>query len=49
MAGLLSYPVTHAIKATRGLLLGGPVAGAASITLLWSARFLIVIAYRRRA
>ncbi|MFI6539963.1 ABC transporter permease [Nonomuraea sp. NPDC050547] len=47
-------PVTHAIDATRGLLLGGPVATAASTTLIWSAGFLVVfvplavIAFRRR-
>ncbi|MGH3679100.1 MAG: ABC transporter permease [Natronosporangium sp.] len=47
-------PVTHAIDATRGLLLGGPVAGPAAATLLWSAGFLAVFApaavlvYRRR-
>lgn len=47
-------PVTHAIDATRGLLLGGPVAGPATATLLWSAGFLAVfvpaavLVYRRR-
>jgi oleandomycin transport system permease protein len=48
-------PVTHAVAATRGLLLGGPVAGPATNTLLWSAALLVVLAplavgvYRRRA
>lgn len=48
-------PVSHAIDATRGLLLGGPVAGPVVTTLLWSAGFLLVFgtlavrAYRRRA
>jgi len=47
-------PVTHAMQASRGLLLGGPVAGPAIWTLLWSAAFLAVFAplavgaYRRR-
>ncbi|MEU4293192.1 ABC transporter permease [Kribbella sp. NPDC026596] len=47
-------PVSHAIDATRGLLLGGPVAGPVVRTVLWSAAFLIVFAplavaaYRRR-
>ncbi len=47
-------PVTHAVDATRGLLLGGPVAGPVVNTLLWSAGFLAVFAplavhaYRRR-
>lgn len=47
-------PVSHAVEATRGLLLGGPVAGPATATLLWSAGFLVVLvplaswAYRRR-
>jgi len=48
-------PVTHAIQASRGLLVGGPVAGPVTWTLLWSAGFLLVFAplaiaaYRRRA
>jgi oleandomycin transport system permease protein len=48
-------PVSHAIDATRGLLLGGPVADPAIKTLLWSAALLAVfapmaiLAYRRRA
>ncbi|GAA0930638.1 ABC transporter permease [Nonomuraea longicatena] len=37
-------PVTHAIEATRGLLLGGPVAASAVTTLIWSAGFLVVFA-----
>jgi oleandomycin transport system permease protein len=47
-------PVTHAVEATRGLLLGGPIAGPAITTLLWSAAILAVFAplavraYRRR-
>jgi len=47
-------PVTHAMQASRGLLLGGPVADPAIRTLLWSAAFLAVFAplavgaYRRR-
>lgn len=47
-------PVTHAVEAVRGLLLGGPVAEAATATLLWSAGFLVVLvplsvwAYQRR-
>lgn len=48
-------PVSHAIDAVRGLLLGGPVAEPVALTLVWSAAFLIVlvplavVAYRRRA
>lgn len=48
-------PVSHAIDASRGLLLGGPVAEPALMTLLWSGVFLAVLgplavaAYRRRA
>lgn len=48
-------PVSDAVEASRGLLTGGPVAGAATMTLLWSAGFLAVFgplavyAYRRRA
>lgn len=48
-------PVTHAMEACRALLLGGPVAGPVTKTLLWSAAFLVgfaplaVAAYRRRA
>lgn len=47
-------PVSQAIEATRGLLVGGPVAGPAVRALLWSAAFLAVFAplavraYRRR-
>jgi oleandomycin transport system permease protein len=47
-------PVTHAMDACRGLLLGGPVAGPVVKTLGWSAAFLVVFvplavrAYRRR-
>lgn len=48
-------PVSHVIDASRGLLLGGPVAGPVTRTLLWSAAILAVFgplavwAYRRRA
>ncbi|WP_116950805.1 ABC transporter permease [Jiangella endophytica] len=48
-------PVTHAMDATSGLLLGGPVRDAVLATLAWSAGFLAVFvplavrAYRRRA
>lgn len=47
-------PVSHAIDASRGLLLGAPVAGSIVMTLVWSAVFLVVLvppavwAYRRR-
>jgi oleandomycin transport system permease protein len=47
-------PVSHALAATRGLLVGGPVAGPVLNTLLWSAGFVVVFAplavavYRRR-
>ncbi|MGI5519982.1 ABC transporter permease [Micromonospora sp. CA-259024] len=47
-------PVTHAIAASRGLLLGGPVAEEALYCVLWSAGILAVFAplavwaYRRR-
>lgn len=47
-------PVTHVVSATRGLLLGGPVAEPVAATLLWSAGLLAVFApaavsaYRRR-
>ncbi|MFC7406001.1 ABC transporter permease [Georgenia alba] len=47
-------PVSHAIEACRALLLGGPAADAAVLTLLWGAGFLVVFgtlavyAYRRR-
>ncbi|WP_199035091.1 ABC transporter permease [Glycomyces salinus] len=47
-------PVTHAVEAVRGLLLGGPVAEAATATVLWSVAFLVVLvplsvwAYQRR-
>lgn len=48
-------PVSHAIDASRGLLLGGPVAQPVAMTLLWAGSFLVafgplaVAAYRRRA
>jgi oleandomycin transport system permease protein len=48
-------PVSDAVDASRGLLLGGPVAHPATATLLWSAGFLVVFgplavhAYRRRS
>ncbi|MFB4305314.1 ABC transporter permease [Actinomadura sp. GTD37] len=48
-------PVSDAVEAARGLLVGGPVAGPATATLLWSAGFLAVFcplavaAYRRRS
>ncbi|WP_084546558.1 ABC transporter permease [Glycomyces arizonensis] len=47
-------PVTHGVEAVRGLLVGGPVAGPVTATLLWSAGFLVVLvplsvwAYQRR-
>lgn len=47
-------PVTHAMDASRGLLLGGPIADPVIKTLLWSAAILAVFAplavrvYRRR-
>lgn len=47
-------PVTHAVDACRGLLVGGPVAGPVTASLVWSAGFLAVVAplavyaYRRR-
>jgi oleandomycin transport system permease protein len=47
-------PVSHAVDASRGLLLGGPVASPAIETLVWSAVFVAVFAplatyaYRRR-
>lgn len=47
-------PVTHAMDATKGLLLGGPVGDAVLATLAWSAAFLAVFvplavrAYQRR-
>lgn len=47
-------PVGHVIEASRGLLLGGPVAEPVTMTLLWSGIFLAVFgtlavtAYRRR-
>jgi oleandomycin transport system permease protein len=37
-------PVSHAIDASRGLLLGGPVAGPIAMTLLWSMIFLAAFA-----
>jgi oleandomycin transport system permease protein len=48
-------PLTHAMDACRALLLGGPVAGPLTWTLLWSAGLLAVFAtlavrvYRRQA
>lgn len=48
-------PVSDAVDAARGLLIGGPVAHPATMTLLWSAGFLAVFgplavyAYRRRS
>ncbi|TDD30163.1 ABC transporter permease [Actinomadura sp. KC06] len=48
-------PVSDAVDASRGLLLGGPVAEPATMTLLWSAGFLAVFGplagyvYRRRS
>lgn len=47
-------PVSHAIDACRGLLLGGPVAEPVTMTLLWAGIFfavlfpLAVLAYRRQ-
>ena len=47
-------PVSHAIDASRGLLLGGPVAEPVTMTLLWGGIALVVLAplaawaYRRR-
>ncbi len=47
-------PVTQAVEAVRGLLLGGPVAAPLTATLLWSAALLVVLlpasvaVYRRR-
>jgi oleandomycin transport system permease protein len=47
-------PVSHAIDASRGLLLGGPVAEPVTMTLLWGGAALVVLAplaawaYRRR-
>jgi len=37
-------PVSHALDASRGLLLGGPVAGPIVMTLLWSAIFFAIFA-----
>ncbi|MGC0143333.1 ABC transporter permease [Pseudactinotalea sp. Z1732] len=48
-------PVSHAIEASRALLLGGPAAEPVLMTLLWAGIFLVVlfplalVAYRRRA
>jgi oleandomycin transport system permease protein len=48
-------PVSHAIDASRGLLLGGPVAAPVAMTLLWTGIFLAVFgplavaAYRRQS
>lgn len=47
-------PVTQAVEAVRGLLLGGSVAAPATATLLWTAGLLLILvplslaAYRRR-
>jgi oleandomycin transport system permease protein len=47
-------PVSHAVDAARGLLVGGPVVGPATETLAWAVAFLAVFAplatyaYRRR-
>jgi oleandomycin transport system permease protein len=47
-------PVTHLVEATRGLMLGGPVAWPVVQSLLWSAGILAVFAplairaYRRK-
>ena len=54
-AWIKANPVTHAMDACRGLLVGGPVARPLLITLAWSAGLLAVFvplavrAYRRRA
>lgn len=37
-------PVSHAIDASRALLLGGPAAGPVAMTLLWSAILVVVLA-----
>ncbi|HEY8471111.1 MAG TPA: ABC transporter permease [Natronosporangium sp.] len=37
-------PVSHVVEAARGLLIGGPVAGAATATVLWSIALLLVFA-----
>jgi oleandomycin transport system permease protein len=48
-------PVSHLADATRGLLVGGPVAGPAAVALTWAVGFLVVFApisvaaLRRRA
>jgi oleandomycin transport system permease protein len=48
-------PVSHAVDACRGLLIGGPVAHEAMLTLVWAAAFLVVfaplavLAYRRQS
>jgi oleandomycin transport system permease protein len=48
-------PVTDVMTAARGLMIGGPVAGPATHTLLWSLGILVVFAplavraYRRKA
>jgi oleandomycin transport system permease protein len=53
-AWVKANPVTQAMDACRGLLLGGPVAGPVTRTLIWSAALLLVfaplavVAYRRR-
>jgi len=47
-------PAVHAMDATRGLMVGGPVAGPVAATLLWTAGIIAVFAplavsaYRRR-
>lgn len=48
-------PVSHVVEAAQGLLLGGPVSGPVTASLLWSAAFIAVFvpasvyAYRKRA
>ncbi len=37
-------PVTHLVEATRGLMLGGPVAWPVTATILWGLGFLVVFA-----
>ena len=48
-------PVSHVVEAAQGLLLGGPVSGSVTASLLWSAIFVAVFVpasvyvYRKRA